>query len=390
MDTLTKISIEHKEHFEQARRYVEEQMTNSGSNLNIHNWEYVECDLDLAEKFINKEALGEEDAYILRYIILFINYGYIYDYAAPHKASSTKAKEYLNRVGYPSLFVNEVSDGIEAISKDNIDIQNKVLTIAYDIHHSYLGNKSCNKFLKNWWIESNINQNDKLGRYEWLKSKYNEFRDFEFTTDYAQKKLESRRKVNISKIKRKLLDLREDASLTNNKGALTMFKTALRNQVDMVNVADKKAAIMININAIILTLLLPLMASYIIDISRYILPTITLAITCGVTIIFATLATKPSKQKGELEDEIIKSGSRSLFFFGNFHEMERSDYNRAVRGLIARKNVMESTIINHLFDLGRILGHKYKLLRYTYTAFAIGIAITLISFAIMIAIPYDF
>ncbi len=390
MEALTKINIEHSDHFKQASKFVEEQMKNSGSNLNIHNWDYIDCSLDLAEKFIDKENLSEEESYVLRYVILFLYSGYVADYKDPFDASGTKAREYLNNIGYPILFIDQVTNHIEAIREGVIDPNNKIQAIAYDIHHSYLGSKGCNKFLKNWWIESNINQKDKLGRYEWLKAKFNEFRDFEFISKYANNKLETRRKVNVSKIKRKLLDLREDASLTNNKGALTMFKTALRNQVDLVNVADKKAAIMININAIILTLLLPLMASYIIDISRYILPTITLAITCGITIIFATLATKPSKQKGELQDDTMRSGSKSLFFFGNFHEMDRADYNSAVRSMIARKNVMESTIINHLFDLGKILGRKYKLLRYTYTAFAIGIAITLITFAIMIAIPYDF
>lgn len=390
MEALTKVSIEHRDHFKEATKYVENEISKKGPNLKIHNWDYIDSALDLSEKFIDKENLTEEEGYTLRYIVLFLFLGYAFDYGDPLKVSGTKARAYLNQVGYPTLFVEEVTHGIEAIRQGTIDTKEKIQAMAYDIYHSYLGRKGCNRFLKNWWIESNINQKDNLGRYEWLKAKYNEFRDFEFTTGYAQNKLENRRKLNIGKIKRKLLNLKEDTSLTNNKGALTMFKTALRNQVDMVNVADKKAAIMININAIILTLLLPLMASYVIDISRYIIPTITLAITCGVTIIFATLATKPSKQKGELEDETIKSGSRSLFFFGNFHEMERSDYNKAVRGLIARKNVMESTIINHLFDLGRILGHKYKLLRYTYTAFAIGIAITLISFAIMMTIPYDF
>ena len=390
MEALTKINIDHKKHFDEASKYVEEEIKSSGINLNVHNWDYIEQSIQLANQIVQQEELEQEDIYVVKFTILFLYLGYIEDYQDPLLKSIVRAKTYLHQVGYPARFIETVIGHIEYVRSGKIATDNIVRSIVSDVHYAYLGRKRCNRFLKSWWIESNINQQDKLGRYEWLKAKYNEFKEFEFRSTYARKKMEKRRKINLSKIKRKLLDLSESASLTNNKGALTMFKTALRNQVDLVNVADKKAAIMININAIILTLLLPLMASYIIDISRYILPTITLAITCGVTIIFATLATKPSKQKGALEDQTLKSGSKSLFFFGNFHEMSRTDYNQAVRGIITRKNVMESTIINHLFDLGRDLGRKYTLLRYTYTAFAIGIAITLICFAIMMTIPYDF
>jgi len=48
----------------------------------------------------------------------------------------------------------------------------------------------------------------------------------------------------------------------NSKGAQVMFKTALRNHIDLTNIADNKANIILTINAIIITIALPLLSAY--------------------------------------------------------------------------------------------------------------------------------
>ena len=56
-----------------------------------------------------------------------------------------------------------------------------------------------------------------------------------------------------------------DKSLTisNSKSAQMMFKTALRNHIDLSNLADNKANMMLSVNAGIITIAIPLGSTYV-------------------------------------------------------------------------------------------------------------------------------
>jgi len=217
------------------------------------------------------------------------------------------------------------------------------------------------------------------GELEWSEIVLDYMSNTKFYTMYAKRKYLDKKIKNKSKLVKYTQRVKRDSSLVNNKQAMTMIKTSSRNQVDLVNIADNKAGIMITINSILLTILIPLFASYIFDMSSYILPMSLLAVTCGVTIILATLATRPPETT-TIESDDMKSGKRSIFYFKNFSKLKKAEFLSEVEGVLARDSAFEKTVFTDLYDVGVELNHKYTRLRWCYTVFGIGMLLTMISF----------
>jgi hypothetical protein len=158
-----------------------------------------------------------------------------------------------------------------------------------------------------------------------------------------------------------------------------MFKTSLRNHLDLSTLADNKANIMLSVNALILTIAAPMAISYVQDNVLLIIPLIMLLITCLLSMIFATLATRPIKMSGLTSDDQILGGRSNLFFFGNFYLMDYDEYSMGMQKVISDEDKLENSIRRDLFFLGRSLGKKYKQLRICYNIFMIGMIITIIT-----------
>src|SRR5690606_6388127 len=96
--------------------------------------------------------------------------------------------------------------------------------------------------------------------------------------------------------------------IKGSRSAQMMFKTALRNHLDLSNLADNKANIMLSVNALIITIAMPVAATYITELPYLLAPTIVLLCTCLASMIFATLATRPIKMTGYTTSETIEKG----------------------------------------------------------------------------------
>ena len=160
-----------------------------------------------------------------------------------------------------------------------------------------------------------------------------------------------------------------------------MFKTTLRNQIDLTNIADNKANIMLTINSALITFGIPLIAGQVNDNPNLIYPAATLLLTCILSIVYATLATRPVKMGGRTDLEKIEKGNTNLFFFGNFFKMTPNDYRAGLRKVVKDDELLDKTIVNDLYFLGISLGRKYSRLHTTYSIFMIGMVITVVVYA---------
>jgi len=111
-----------------------------------------------------------------------------------------------------------------------------------------------------------------------------------------------------------------------------------------------------------------------------------LLITCGVSVILAALATRPQLSDGRTDDYSLQEGSKSLFFFDNFFRMKKSEYQEAIKSVIARKGTFENSVINDLYHLGRVIGVKYQRLRWCYLVFSVGMGAALLALGISLII----
>lgn len=168
-----------------------------------------------------------------------------------------------------------------------------------------------------------------------------------------------------------------------SSNARMMFKTTLRNHIDLTNIADGKANIMLSINALIITIAMPLLISEVENSPYLALPIGILLLTCVLSIIFAALATRPIKTNGITPLEKIKNPGSNIFFFGNFHKMRIEDYHTGLKEVLADEKVLEQSIFNDLYYLGLALGKKFELLRICYMVFMVGIVLSALSFALV-------
>jgi multidrug transporter EmrE-like cation transporter len=161
-----------------------------------------------------------------------------------------------------------------------------------------------------------------------------------------------------------------------------MFRVTLRNHIDLSDIADTKANILLSVNAIILSLVLSNLISKLDNNAYLIWPTIIFVTFTVVSMILSVLATRPNVTSGQFTKEDVENKKVNLLFFGNFHKMKLDDFEWAMNQLMKDKDYLYNSLIKDLYFLGKVLDRKYKILRITYTIFIIGILISVTAFAI--------
>ncbi len=197
----------------------------------------------------------------------------------------------------------------------------------------------------------------------------------------AQKKAQKKAR---KKARKKEVEQAKKEKINGNKSAQMIFKTALRNHIDLTSIADNKANLMITINALIITVMMPLLAKNIGDHAHLLFPMGVLFFCCIVSMVYATLATLPIKTKGETSLEEIRGSTRSnLFFYGNFYKMDIKNYKEGLKIVMKSDEKLDNSVMNDLFYLGEALGKKFDLLRVCYFVFLGGVIISVLLFFLL-------
>ena len=186
----------------------------------------------------------------------------------------------------------------------------------------------------------------------------------------------------MAKSAKKAKKMAETSPIQGNRSAQMMFKTALRNHIDLSTLADNKANIMLSVNALIITLIVPMAVGQINDTPFLLIPILILLLTCLISMIYATLATRPIKMNGETQMKTIEQGTSNLFFFGNFYKMKFNEYKKGIYKVLESDDDLDDTIMRDLFYLGKSLGAKYSQLRICYTIFMLGVSLAVLAFLV--------
>jgi len=112
------------------------------------------------------------------------------------------------------------------------------------------------------------------------------------------------------------------------------------------------------------------------------IPTFILLLTCTLSIIFATLATRPVPTNGLTNIDKVGKGVTNLFFYGNFWRMPLDQYKSGLEKVATNDAILDDTVVNDLYFLGKALGRKFHQLRICYSIFMVGMVLTVISYVI--------
>ncbi|HAD14664.1 MAG TPA: HD family phosphohydrolase [Saprospirales bacterium] len=171
------------------------------------------------------------------------------------------------------------------------------------------------------------------------------------------------------------------------RGVETMYRTTYRTHTNLSAMADSKANLMLSVNAIVISILVSNLLPKMQDGATWkiIVPTIMLTATCLGSMVFATLATRPKITEGKVTREAIKQRKANLLFFGNFYNMNLTDFQWGVNEMLTDPEFLYSSMSRDLYFLGIVLAKKYRYLSTCYNIFMYGLILSMLAFAVSAA-----
>ncbi len=162
----------------------------------------------------------------------------------------------------------------------------------------------------------------------------------------------------------------------------TMLRLTSANHIRLSEMADSKANILISVNAIIISVILSVLLRKLQADPYLTIPTMIFLVSSVSTIVIAIMATRPKVSEGRFNEEEVRNKTTNLLFFGNFHKMGFPEYENAMKIMMQDADYLYGSMLQDIYNLGTVLGRKYKLIRLAYTVFMIGIIVSVLAFAI--------
>jgi Family of unknown function (DUF5706) len=156
------------------------------------------------------------------------------------------------------------------------------------------------------------------------------------------------------------------------KHRYTALTAAANNCRQLIAQVDKKAHLLVQVNAVMISVLLPF-ALRMPPQHRIVLLPIGAQLVTSLTVIVVSLAVTRPKLKGLPPSASPHSSSPGdLLFFGIYAEMEMENYVREMEYMFSDSDYICNTLIREIFHQAHILGKKYKFLRLAYSSFLLG------------------
>ena len=156
-------------------------------------------------------------------------------------------------------------------------------------------------------------------------------------------------------------------------GIQTMFRVTYQNHIELSQLADNKANMLISINGLMTTVLAAVLAPRLEDASWLLTPAIVLLIGCVPSLVFAVLALRPRLSRTPVTVEQVRANAGNLLFFGQFSSMPLEDFNESMHALIDNPRLLQDHLIRQLWLMGQSLRQKYRFLQIAYALFLVGV-----------------
>lgn len=367
-----------------------------------HTREVVEASRLLAGHY----KLQDDELLVLLLAAWFHDTGYSSGHARQHEVTSKQiATEFLKERQVDNAVIEKVGNCIMATQWPQKP-QNLTEQILCDADLYHLGTNTFSEKNKLLRKEIMLLMDKKIGKREWREKNIQFLGQHQYFTDYARRHLQPVKEQHLRLLIEKHraeeaespetgrqedpvpIPVETDTKIEKEKqtrterSISTMFRIVSDNHVNLSQMADSKANIMISVNTIVMSIMVSVLLGKLQFYPEYIIPTIILLLVCLCAVIFAILATRPNVSHGTFTREDIENKKVNLLFFGNFYNMSLPDYDWAMKQMIADRDYLNSSMIKDIYFLGVVLARKYKYLRISYNIFMFGLIVAILAFAI--------
>ncbi|MFS4455083.1 Pycsar system effector family protein [Maribacter sp. 2304DJ31-5] len=359
-----------------------------------HNLRHTQRVVKSTKELLNSCSLSDDEKEIVLLAAWLHDTGYTKGTTDHETRSCEIAKEFLGNEGYETQMTNIILDCIMATARhaEPKSLSEKILRDADASHFAQKSYLETADFLRE---ELKLLGIADYNYKEWLNANIKMFRtEHQFYTEYAKEHWQPGKDKNL---KRLIKDKKSDKEIAKkealkakyksespDRGIQTLFRVTLKNHITLSDIADTKANILLSVNAIIISLALSNLIPKLDNPSNeyLIYPTVVFIVFSIISMVLAVMATRPNVTSGQFTKEDVKQKKVNLLFFGNFHKMKLDEYEWAINELVKDKKYIYSSLTKDLYFLGLVLDRKYKLLRWTYTIFMIGMVVSVIAFAV--------
>ena len=391
---------------DKAEKLVTDILLSLPQSMVYHNLNHTREVVKAAEKIGNYANLSESEMEILMLSAWFHDSGFKDNYDLHEEKSAEIAEKFLTENKYPSERIEKV---VSTIMSTKIDQKPKTLieNVLNDADFIHLSKKSYFDKLLLLRGELENMRKEKFVDATWYEDNLDFLRDHRYYTEYGKTvlgpKVEKNAQVQQKMIKRlskmqdeiigkdlnldpdRLKELKKKLKKVEgrpDRGIETMFRLTSRNHISLSSIADNKANILISVNSIIISIIISGLIKTLDNHPHLIIPTYMILLINVFTIVFAIIALRPNVSKGKFTRKDIEKKNTNLLFFGNFHGMDRTDYRWGMMEMLNDSDYLYSSLIDDIYFLGRVLGKKYRYLRYSYNIFMYGIIVAVIAYVV--------
>ena len=382
--------------YKKTEQYVTDLFNdNEKPELVFHNIDHTKMVVGRTKEIAGHYYLSEEDMLAVYIAAWFHDTGYLFAEPAHHEEKSVELmREFMKDHSGDDKLIDKIEACIFATrlphNHDNLPEQ-----IICDADSYHLGTKEFNETNKKVWEEFNL-KGSVVDEKEWAVKTLKLLKGHQYYTKYCQDLLEEKKQKNMKKIKKKaeeeivdmgpisFSEMQKDKTGLMSKGIQTMLRLTSENHLKLSDMADRKANILISVNAIIISVILGVLLRKLEEVPYLTIPTLIFLVVAVVTIVLSIIATRPQISGGTFTQQDIKDKKTNLLFFGNFHKAPFEEYSAAMKDMMRDTDYLYDSLLKDIYTLGTVLGRKYKLLRLAYNIFMIGIITSVIAFAVAV------
>jgi len=380
---------------------------NQQDALLFHNLGHTREVVARAKEIASQYNLSEKDQAILYIAAWFHDTGHLFVEPAMHEVKSIELMKTF--IAGQETTDEDIKIPVEKcifatrMPSNPKTLPEQILCDADTYHFGTKDFKNRNKRLKKEYILHKIIPQNA----NWNKKSLELLETHKYHTPYCQNLLEKGKQINIERLREKIMknEMKEAVDRTPkklnqknakeiekqkanllSKGIQTMLRLTSGNHLHLSDMADRKANILISVNAIIISVILSVLLRRL-DVDTYLtIPTITFLVFSLITIVISILATLPKVSGGSFSREDILHKKTNLLFFGNFHKATLQEYEWGMQEMMTDQEYLYGALIKDIYFLGVVLGKKYKLLRIAYYVFMVGIIISVLAFTIAVIV----